>query len=142
MTGDRRPDLSFFFYGTLRDADVRRRLLQRDLPAATVMAAELPDFAVRHVRGAVYPMLLAQRGSRAAGLLAAGLSRREARVLDRFEGDGYRRVSRTVRAADGSQVAAEVYLPRPGMRADIRPWDFAHWQRHDKAGFLRRAFGG
>jgi len=129
----------FFFYGTLRDADVRRLVLGYEIAPAALSPAWLSGFTVRHARGASYPILVAKRGSRAPGLLAAGLSRHDARLLDRFEGTGYRRVARTVASDNGAEVTAQVYLPRPVMRADERPWRFEQWLQRDKAAFLRRA---
>ena len=68
--------MDFFFYGTLCDADVRRRVLGRELPDALVEEAVLSGFSPLFVADATYPTLIARPGGRAAvdaGGLAAAL---------------------------------------------------------------------
>ena len=128
--------VSFFFYGTLIDPDVRRLVLGVESLKLNVMSAWLPGFTVRYVLRAKYPALRPKPGARAAGIVITGLTRKQALALDRYEGDGYRRNIRMVRLADRRQIAAFVYIPLAKLRIGPRPWIFETWHARDKANFL------
>jgi hypothetical protein len=130
--------MNFFFYGTLLDSDIRRMVFGREAPDVQARPAALRGHVVRRARGADYPLLVAMQGRSASGIVLSGVSGREARRLDAYEGKDYRRVVRIVVDSNGDQIAAEVYLPRPYVRADSRPWSFEDWRRHEKKRFLRR----
>jgi len=129
--------VSFFFYGTLIDPDVRRLVLGVESQKLNVMPAWLPRFTVRYVLRAKYPALRPKPGARAAGIVITGLSRKQALTLDRYEGDGYRRNIRMVRLADRRPSSAFVYMPLAKLRIDPRRWIFETWHARDKAKFLR-----
>ena len=128
--------VSFFFYGTLIDPDVRRLVLGVESQKLNVMPAWLPRFTVRYVLRARYPALRPKPGGRAAGIVITGLSRKQALTLDRYEGDAYRRNICMVRLADRRQIAAFVYMPLAKLQIGPRPWIFETWHARDKANFL------
>lgn len=106
-----------FCYGTLRDPVVIAALLGR-VPSSR--PAVLPG----HRRG-----LLAERrwagvapaaGSEVTGTLYAGLTEREFRHLDRYEGADYRRA--TIRLTVGATTRLGwIYLPRRPLAAGAEP---------------------
>jgi hypothetical protein len=127
--------MDFFFYGTLRDAGVRRRVLGRDLPAAGLEEAGLADFRAVFVAGASYPTVVACPGAWAPGLLARGLGGADAARLCAFEGASYQIRALVVNASRSGLVAARVFVVRGGVRATARPWTLAAWQRRFRAAF-------
>ncbi len=131
------PDL--FFYGTLRDALVRERVIGRAGALQDLRSATLSDFAVRRVRGTAYPMLVAEEGARAEGIVMIGLVYDEIARLDRFEGVNYRRVAGDVMLGDGWS-SVEFYLPSRPLPQDKDPWVFEQWQREDRDRFFHRDF--
>ena len=126
----------FFFYGTLIDPDVRRLVLGAVPKGAEIQPAWLPGFTVRYVLRARYPAIMRKPGVRAPGLAVSGLSTAQAKLLDRYEGDGYRRETRLVRLSDRRQIAAQVYLPKAKLRTGPRLWSHESWRRRDKDYFL------
>ena len=128
--------VSFFFYGTLIDPEVRRLVLGVESQKLNVMSAWLPGFTVRYVLQAKYPALRPKPGARAPGIVITGLSRKQALTLDRYEGDGYRRKIRLVRLADRRPNSAFVYMPLEKLRIGPRPWIFETWHARDKENFL------
>jgi gamma-glutamylcyclotransferase (GGCT)/AIG2-like uncharacterized protein YtfP len=127
---------AFFFYGTLIDHEVREAVLGAATAATPDLLATLPGFAVRYALRARYPVLVAVPGAKANGIVATGLSAAQARLLDRFEGRGYRRETRIVSLGDGGRLPAMVYIPMHHLRAQRRTWNYDTWCRRDKAHFL------
>ncbi len=131
-------DSTMFFYGSLRAAEIRSAVLGDDLQAAHLTDAFLENYQVRRVRGALYPMLVAATGERAAGLVATGLNRQAVQILDQFEGQHYSRSALQVHTSAGL-VKADVYLPDDTLLAS-EPWDFDSWYKHDMTTFLQQDF--
>ncbi len=133
--------MRFFFYGTLCDPDVQRKVIGTGVGRLSIEPANLPRHEVVLARGRPYPVLREHEGASAEGLLARGLDASEAERIDRFEGDEYRSVLAIVTKATGGQVPARVYFAaRPDIASDA-PWDLAAWQRRHKAILLRTWFG-
>lgn len=123
---------SFFFYGTLLDADVRRLVLGRDLDPASLHDAVLAGHRVSRARGKTYPILAAKRGAKAHGLVASHLDDRDAARLFHYEDDGYRTVELDLAAPHG-RVKAWAFMPGPRMKALPVDWSYAGWSRNVKA---------
>ena len=128
--------MDFFFYGTLCDADVRRRVLGRELPDARVEEAILSGFSPLFVADATYPTLVARPGGHAPGLLARGLGAADAARLAAFEGPAYCTRSLAVTGRRSGPAKARVFVIRGEARAAGRPWTLAEWQRRFKPAFL------
>lgn len=131
--------MDFFFYGTLRDDEVRRQVLGRTLPAAQVESAALAGFKAFFVSGASYPTLVARAGGRVSGLLARHLGTADAARLAAFEGAAYCTRILTVTGQLSGPVAARVFVIRGGARANVRAWTLDDWQRRFKPAFLAAA---
>jgi len=128
--------MDFFFYGTLRDADVRRRVLGRDLALSAVEDAEIRDFRAVFVTGASYPTLVARRDANAPGVLVRGLNGTDASRLAEFEGTPYQVRRLLVTGERSGGVTARVFVIRGGVRATGRAWTLADWRRRFKRTFL------
>lgn len=128
--------MDFFFYGTLRDAEVRRRVLRRDLPPDALEEAVLPDFRAVFVAGATYPTVVSCPGGRTPGLLARGLGSADAGRLAAFEGLPYQVRALAVTGHRSGPVLARVFVIRGNTRATARPWTLAGWERRFRTHFL------
>jgi nudix-type nucleoside diphosphatase (YffH/AdpP family) len=115
---------SVFLFGTLRDDNLRARVLGADLPA---QPARLPDHCVTDAGDAGQPRLTAAAGAVADGLLVALDDPALAR-LDFYESlFNYARVPVVVDVA-GQRVPAQLYAPATPATAGLRPWSLAEWQ--------------
>lgn len=124
---------TMFFFGTLRDPDLLERVLgRRDYPA--LFPARLPDYRVRGVKGAGFPMIEAAPGALADGLALTGLTEEDRARLDFYEGAfGYRPYDVLLEGG----TPALVYLPEPGQFSPAGDWSLFEWQRAE--GPLSRA---
>jgi len=128
--------MDFFFYGTLCDAEVRRRVLDRELSEARLEEAELAGYRPVFVAGANYPTLAADPGGRAPGLLARGLGATDAARLAAFEGPAYGTRTLTVTGRRSGPLAARAFVARGAARASARAWTLDDWRRRFKPAFL------
>ena len=127
-----------FFYGTLLDPDIQRRVIGRALPARWFVPATLAGFRRVRVAGRWFPVLVPGLAhDRVAGGLALGLGAAERARILAYEGPLYSLVAVTVELADGRRKCASVFLPRSGIMPTAEPWDLARFQREDKPRVLR-----
>jgi hypothetical protein len=131
------PARTFFFYGTLLDADVRALVLGAAAPAALEAATLTAWRRVAHPRE-TYPMIVPAPSAAVEGAIARGLAADTVARLVTYEGPEYRIAAVEVRLADGTGVAAEVFVPIAPLAGADAPWDLASWQRRHKARYLAR----
>jgi gamma-glutamylcyclotransferase (GGCT)/AIG2-like uncharacterized protein YtfP len=132
--------MRFFFYGTLCDADVRRKVIGPGVDRLSVEPATLPGYECVLVCGRTYPVLREREGAVAEGVLVRGLDAAEAARIDRFETGEYRAVLAIVSKASGGQIPARIYFAaRPDIASDV-PWKLEDWQRRHKRVLLRSSF--
>jgi len=129
--------MRFFFYGTLRDADVRRAILGPGVARVSISPGILAGWRCVFMRGRSYPVLRPDADGATEGVIAEGVDVVQSRRIDRFETNEYRARIAQVRGAAGQILDAKVYFAaRPGF-ATTTPWRFAEWQRRYKAALLR-----
>lgn len=137
MTGS----VDFFFYGTLRDAEVRRTVLGPMARPEAVVAAELAGYRCAPVGTGAFPALVVERKARAEGLLVTGVDLTSAARVSLFEDEGYdyrvQRVSVTDR--DEAEREAWAFLPTARLPVQNGVWDIDEWSRRHKAAFLANA---
>lgn len=128
---------NLFAYGTLQFAAIFKAVSGLDLPG---VPATLAGFRREGVRGTVYPAIVPDSGAEVSGQLYRGLPRSALAALDRFEGDEYRRVVRTVITPGGVAVPACCYViaSRWQRRLDGTPWDPQTFERLHVTAYLRR----
>ena len=131
--------MRFFFYGTLLDEDLRVAVLGRLAPLA-VDKATLHGWRRVTAPGASYPVIFPRQGGRVVGVVARGLDRRAAALLDAYEGDdAYARRPIEVTLPGGRRVEAQIYAPADGrFKRGRRPWSLAAWRRLHKRAFIDR----
>jgi len=132
--------MRFFFYGTLRDADVRAIVLASPPEAIATRPARLSGHQAVAFARLRYPSLRRRDGATASGEVVSGLDRIDAIRIAHFEGEGYRLAKQDVRLDSGRLVSAWVCLPRRSLAGRTAgEWDLARWQRLHKSRFLKRA---
>ncbi len=128
--------MDFFFYGTLRDPEVRGRVLARKLPETCLEDAELDGFRPVFVKGKSYPMVVPGDGFTTPGLLVRGLGPRDAARLNAFEGVEYQTRTLTVTGERSGPVTARVFVPRAGVAGTGAEWTFEAWRARFRKKFL------
>lgn len=114
----------FFFYGTLCHAPLLSVVAGRPVD---LTPAALADHAVYWAKGRAFPMIVAEPGARAAGMLARDLTEAEVARLDYYEG-GFAFEARHVRLiADDAGHEARVYFPDVSELSPGAPWSLADW---------------
>jgi len=128
--------MCFFFYGTLLDAEVRRRVLGTPGRTVTLTAAVLDGWRRVYVRGRPYPVVTPARDHRVDGLLARNVAITAARRIRMFESDEYREVILPVKTSEGAEVMARLFVARHPSLATARSWHPDDWRRRQRAAFL------
>ncbi len=126
---------TLFFYGTLRDPEVRAAVLGDVAPARP---AWLADHAVLRVAGEHYPVLVAVPGHAAEGVLVDPAPRGRARVAFFEAGERYALTGVEVATPEGP-VTAQTFAATTPAPATDGAWDFAHWQATRQPAFLEGA---
>lgn len=133
--------MTYFFYGTLCDADVQQLILGYRPGPRQIRSARLSGFRRKRALGRGYPVLIRAAASQVEGLLFTPARPDDAGRLAAYEGPEYVIRALPVRRAggQGGQASrARVFLPAgaalPAAFADWRP---ERWRRHEKAAFLR-----
>lgn len=121
---------TLFFYGTL----CFRPLLDLVLEGETYEArpATLKDHAVYWAQSGgedqIFPMIIAEPGGAAQGILVTGMSAGAIARLDHYEGGfAYTLCDMQVEGPDGPALAA-VYFPEAGLWSPGAPWSLADWE--------------
>lgn len=131
----------FFFYGTLRDPEVRARVLGAVTARVALVPATAPGWRALYVRGRDFPVLVPRRGAIAPGLLAEGLNRDSLCRLVAYEGRGYRIGVVNVTAGTGTRLRAAAFLPKRRLKPGPRCFDLGDWQMARRMRYLRRLAG-
>lgn len=130
--------MNLFAYGTLMFPEVWDRVVGKPFKAEP---ATLAGFAVRRVRGDVYPVLVRAEGRNeiVSGLVYRELDELTMQRLDEYESDIYERVA--VEAEfNCNRVTCEAYVLRsPNIaRACAELWDPSQFRRTQLAAYLTR----
>ncbi|MBB5516160.1 nudix-type nucleoside diphosphatase (YffH/AdpP family) [Rubricella aquisinus] len=134
MTAD-----AMFFFGTLRDPLTRDAVIGPEAAGLSIRAAVIADARAHGVKGQDFPILIAEDGAQADGILVTGITAEARARLAFFEGEfGYTLEPRQV-TADGQTHEVEVFIADPAAFETDGPWDFARWQADQRAGFVRSA---
>ena len=118
---------SLFFYGSLRHVPLLEIVLGRAAKGIDSQTAFLPDHSVRAVTEGPFPMLLAEPGAQARGLLVRGLDAEDIARLDFYEA-GFDFDTRVMLVeTDTGPVPAQVYIPverrwTPGSIWSLQDW--------------------
>lgn len=133
--------VDFFFYGTLRDAEVRRIVLGPGAATPVAEPAVLEGYRCAPAEGGRFPGIVAEDGAVASGVLVRRASLDAAARTSYFEGDGadYDIVPRTVGLGGGQQALAWVCIPAASLPVEPGRWRFDDWRRRWRSAFLENA---
>ena len=121
--------ISFFCYGTLRHLPLLKIVLGRDLGTLDMADAVLPDHAVYWAKDQTFPMIVAQAGAQAQGLLIRGLSDEDVARLDFYEsGFDYDLSPVHVLPEGGDAEPAQVFFPDVSLWEPGAPWSLSAWE--------------
>ena len=125
----------FFAYGSLMFPEVLRAVTGC---RAVGLDATLDGFGRFLVARATYPGIIPEPSAYVPGKLYSGLGAAAFRVLDRFEGEYYRRTTVHISGAE-----AETYVIHPRFQRTLtrQPWNVEAFRRHHLRNFLRRYDG-
>ncbi|SOH95328.1 nudix-type nucleoside diphosphatase, YffH/AdpP family [Monaibacterium marinum] len=124
-----------FFYGTLRDAETLSIVMGPYSDVVDSVDATLADHAVLAVVGEDYPVIVAQAGDTAHGMLVSNLPQGAVDRLSYFEDEfDYALEIRTVNTPDGPRDA-EVFFVRGDRFKTGDAWDFEAWSRDNQVAF-------
>lgn len=113
-----------FIYGTLCHLPLLHAVLGR---APRAGDATLADHAVYWAAGHDFPLIVAEAGGRAQGLLLEDLTPQDMARLDYYEGPfGYETQARRV-TSGAATVEARVYVPNPGLWTAGAAWSLTDW---------------
>ena len=113
-----------FVYGTLCHMPLLEIVLGKPAKDIRVIPAQLPDHAVFWANEGAFPVIVAQSGGIARGMVLRDLAPSDVARLDFYEG-GYDYVLATKTLSDGQE--AQVYFPQPGAASPADPWDLEVW---------------
>lgn len=117
---------ALFFYGTLCDTALLAAVLGRG--DAVCRPARLGNHAVFAVKDEPFPILVAQPGAVATGVLCDGLGATDIDRLHFYEA-GFAYFTREVCVQTNTgPVMAKVYFPTEGAWTPGGPWDLMAWQ--------------
>ena len=133
--------MEFFAYGSLIFGEVMTAVTGRRFASSE---ATLDGFANYRVADASYLGLIVLKGGSVLGRLYREVDRRSVRMLDRFEGDNYERVSVEVTTQEGERVsAAQTYVFKDRFRHLLTddPWDVEDFRVNHLSRFLDASQG-
>ena len=130
--------VDFFFYGTLRDADVRD-VVMGPCEGLTLTEGHLPGYRCAPVDGGRFPGVARRQGAAAPGVLIRDASLAVAARLSFFEGDGHDYDVQRCRISTCGAQEAWVFLPTGRLELGPGTWDIEVWRRRYKAGFVANA---
>lgn len=120
-----------YFYGTLRDRELLRLVLDREVDDLRIEPAAAVDHAARVVVGETFPVLVPAPGASAEGVVVHGLSERDIFRLRFFEDEDYA-LSPIDVTADGQRVQAQVFTPTQRLAVTEREWRLSDWASQDR----------
>lgn len=131
--------MALFLYGTLMDVDVMAKVLDPPFAERELVPAVLPGWRRLAVRNATYPVILPDAGASIEGRLLPRVGAYELARIRHFESEEYVTTPVRIRLADGSPLAADVFVALDGVfDLDDAAWDLGGWQARHKTSFLQR----
>ena len=118
--------MDLFFYGTLRHAPLLSLVLGGD-SRAVMQPATLADHAVSWADGQCFPMMHAQPGGTAQGVLVTGLSDEDIARLDYYEGGFAYELREVELSTDAGPAKAQAWFPEDGHWTPGDPWLLEDW---------------
>ncbi len=122
---------TWFFFGSLLDADVRHTVIGRAVPDEDCAQVSLDGYKRVRVENETYPALIAASNQSVEGIAVSNLSADEALRVLYFEGEEYRPEAVLLRYPRGGFDEAYTFLASPDLNLTDEIWDFDHWVEHE-----------
>ncbi len=134
---------TLFFYGTLRDPEVREAVIGDQAKQLNLFDGYLIGYKLFRVKNTNYPLILRDKSSsnKINGLVAMGLDKRVLRKLDMFEGKNYSRAEVSVFCKnDNKEIMSEIYVPKKTLQY-TEEWTYENWHKYQRKFFFHDDFG-
>jgi len=133
--------VDFFFYGTLRDAAVRRIVLGLDVASTSIDPATLDGYRCAPVENGRFPGLVRSVDDVAQGMLVRAVPIEAAIRTSFFEGEvaDYTVASVTVDLETGDLAPAWTYMPTASLALAAGYWSLSRWRQTYRSNFVQDA---
>lgn len=123
---------ALFFFGSLKDPDLFRRVVGRPLQEFTTKPAILAGYSIYRAAKFPYPVVKADALGEAPGLLVTGFTATEIERVAYYETNEYDLYEVTIKVADGAFETAEAFFATEHLEISQEPWCFEEWTREAK----------
>ena len=124
--------LSFFFFGTLQDYDLRKLILGRSTSTEDIAKVILRGYRCVRLRSRVQPGIVEDPEGQVEGTLARQLDVTDAARVSHYECGAYSTECRLVDLPNGRQETAWIFLSDPDLSAAPGEWCLENWQLRHK----------
>jgi hypothetical protein len=132
----------YFFYGTLRDPEIRAIVLGSASRDLEIGEATLNGWRCVYVRAQSYPVIVPAAGHIVPGCIASGIDEAMAARLAAHEGPTYRMRNLPVVGPGGVSLGARVFCPGNRARPTARLWRYDEWRARERAAYIRNLTAG
>jgi len=129
--------MSYFFFGTLMDADVMEAVIGRPLPPAWARPARLSGYRRVCLREEPFPVLVPAAGMSVLGIVVDWLNAEDIDRVLFFESIEYAPLEVIVAVDGGGRESAMVFADSGAAERRDTPWDITVWAARQKAEDLR-----
>ena len=131
--------MRFFFFGTLRDREILEAVIGRPFPGPPFPPARLPGHRLERMAWETFPLLIADPGAAAPGVVVEGLVAADVERIGFFESVEYEPQPRAIELEDGGRLDCLVFAATAAAGLTGEPWRYEDWLPRHKAKELREA---
>jgi len=124
--------MTFFFFGTLRDAVLLECVIGRSTDHLMMQDGWIDGFAARRANNETFPVLIEQPDARLPGVIVTGLSEEDMSRIRFFEDTFYEASPVTVQTKKGPRPSM-MFLMTDLTQATNDIWTFETWAERDRA---------
>ncbi len=128
--------MRFFFYGTLRDANVLEVVLGRPVRAGDIRPASVRGFRAAKVVDNTYPIAVQVPDAVMPGVVVSGFDATDEERLNHYEGSDYGVTHVTAELANGRRVDVSMFVPVADIAHEENEWSLDDWTRDSKASWM------
>ena len=139
---DKFHNKTIFFYGTLKDRDVREAVLDKHANNLILIDAFIKGYKLFKVRNTNYPLIIRDSLTKNCiyGVLVNGINTEIINKLDLFEGENYSRFKTYAYIANEKlKIKTEIYMPNKSLEY-LDEWIFDDWYKFNKKKFFEDDF--
>ena len=139
---DKFHNKTIFFYGTLKDRDVREAVLDKHANNLILIDAFIKGYKLFKVRNTNYPLIIRDPLTKNCiyGFLVNGINTEIINKLDLFEGENYSRFETyAYKANEKLKIKTEIYMPNKSLEY-LDEWTFDDWYKFNKKKFFEDDF--